>query len=991
MSIIRVVEKESVKPFQVVLVCLVLGSLAGSFLLTSGPHGTMEGARDWHEESLLRAVIHVLNLAYTQTTSRAIEIKWLVFAVGAGLAAVVSGVAMLSKPTVETAGADDTIVGEDSSNKSVSMAKRQIPPLAAAQIMMICYALWSFASASWSHAPDMAIGGSVLLAIGVLWALVIGRGLSSRPAIAVSHGLLAICTIAASMAIAYHDIRNPTQRVGYPIGNPLFLAACLLPGLLGGVHMVWTHCRHDVCSGIVRRIVTVVAAVVSIMVIVFAIKLTGSRSAVVAAIFGFVALYFFESAKRGKIIAVVVATIMIAFGVRFIQSAMFTPSDTGRDATLRTRVYAWSYAQELIQEKMFLGHGQGGYTLLADRFAREDVLADAMALEARIAHAHNEWIETWVDLGIIGLAFIASSLVLTLMAGVRAVRHVDSKLKRGTLISLLAILVALAVEECADNALRVAGLPIVFYTVIGLIWAMSRNNQSRQDDGGFRGRLPRSIAGVTSIVLGLACMGAGIVDFQASRDLFEIESALSRKDHGRAEALASTAARGRLGPQRRIEALERKCATQFQIARNAQVAFADRLQQLTRNPDDPSIRALVDRDRQKCLSYLEKSGVTLSELLEKSPEFFSTGWRGYQLHLAMVYLAETIGDTDTARKNRDAAAQWLRSDLVRRPFDPMIAVNFVDVASDKLTADEMVTILARPLRYNAIPDVYGQYLASASANSAWIQQLSAIGESVAGVINLNDTDQPWAPEKLRILADVYMINGNPALAAQLAMRATKQYESIPSVGLIGPGASLAESADYQYLADPHTAESSLTLADAAAGMLPNSTPGRQLKRAYAGRAIVYCLAAGREDEAIARMKNLSPNRSDAAIKEDLASAYAAMTRNAMRQSSGKPLPMFETWITRATVLSPEYHVVWWVNAQVQFALGKIDHVVESLQRAVRFGGDRDAILEFAVAVREQHPDHVALTRFILNLQGPSETNPSDQKPGVEQDPTTPVP
>lgn len=991
MNIIRVAEKESVKPLQVVLACLVLAGLAGSFLLTTGPHGTMEGARDWHEESLLRAVVHVLNLAYTQTTSRAVEIKWLVFVVAAGLASVAMGVAMLTKSKIESVAESDTVVGETSSGESISIAKRQIPPLAAAQVMLVLFALWSFASALWSHAPGVAIGGSILLAICVLWALVIGRGLPSRPAIMVTYGLFAVCTIAALLAIVYFDVRNPNQRVGYPIGNPLFLAACLLPGFLGGVHLVWTGCRHDICKGIVKRFVIVALAIGSVAAIYYAIKLTGSRSAIVAGVFGLVALFFFESAKREKLIAVVVVVVITVFGIRYIQTTMFTPSDTGRDASLRTRIYSWSYAQDLIQESIIIGHGQGGYTMLADQLVRNDVLADAIPLDARIAHAHNEWLEVWADLGIIGFALIASSLVLTLMAGVRTVGRIESSLTRGTLITLMAVLVALVVEECADNALRVAGLPIVFYTVIGLIWAFAREVEPQQDPSARRTKLMRPFAGVALLMFGFASIGAGIVDFQAARDFFEVETALFQKEYDRAESLASYAARNRLSPQRRLEAVERQCATHLQIARDYQSAYTARLSQLAQNPVDQNLKQLLERDRRNSLTHLEKASDALTELVEKSPEFFSAGWRGYQIYTTMLYLAETANDTEAASRYRLAAAQSLNSDLVRRPFEPMIALSYVDIAADQLTVDEAITILARPLRYNSIPVEYGQYLAAISPDPAWAEQISAIGESVAGVSDLNDTDQPWAAEKLRILADIYVINGKPALSVQLASRAVEQYESIDNVGLVGPGACLAELADYQFFVDPANAETSLKQVDEAISMLPNSTPGRQLKRALAGRAVVYCLAAGQEGRAVARMKDLAPDRPEAAIKSDLTSAYTVMTRNALQHSGGTPSPKLETWMTRALVLSPESHIAWWVNAQLQFAFGRVDNVVESLQKAVLFGGDVPAVLNFAQAVRDKHPDHGPLNALIEALQQSSTVTPSQPRESVNPPQTTPAP
>ncbi len=980
-SIIRVAESERVRPLHVAVACVAVAALVGSFLLTTGPHGTMEGAKDWHEESALRAIVHVLNLGYGQTTSRAIEIKWLVFALATGIVSVAIGVALLSKPKVETTATGDTVVGDEAPDNATSLTKRQIPPLAAAQVALVLYAVWSFASALWSHAPDMAVGGSVLLAIGVVWAVALGRVLETRTALAVAFGLILVGAVASLLAIAYHDIRNPVQRVGYPIGNPLFLAACLLPTLIGGVHLVWTFCRHDVTRTTVGRFGMAIAAVVVVIIVLYALRYTGSRSAIAAALFGFISLCFFECSRRGRIITIIVAACVAILGIRYMQTAMTTPSDTGRDATLRTRLYAWSYAQDLISERIILGHGQGGYTLLADPLARDDVLADPLPLQTRLAHAHNEWLEVWADLGIVGLALVLSAMGLTLIAGYRALPNMDNKLKRGMLITLMAVLIALIVEECADNALRVAGLPIVFYTVIGLIWALARESGTDEVHRVVPLGMPRPVAGLIAIIVGIAVAGAGVVDFQAARDQFEIETALLQKDGARVERMAVRATSGRLSPQRRLEAIERRCAAELQMAQDHQAAYAARLPMLAERPDDPALLQAIDRDRKACVRYIERAGESLTMLSEKSPEFFASGWRGYQVHMTTVYLARDFGNEEIAEQNRVAAFQWLERDIQRRPFEPFVAVNYVSIATDRLSVPEIVTYLARPLRYHPLPAEYTSFLATIGGDPLWQQQIPQIADDAAGVENLEDAEQPWAAETLRLIADLYMISRRPALAAQLAEKAVEQYRSINTVGLIGSGAAMAELADYQYFANPANAAESLKLADRAIQQLPNSTPGRRLKRAIESRAVAFALAAGDEADAKTRMKVVAPDRREENADADVAAAYASMTRNLLRQSPDNASPLLDRWMERAIELTPDSALVRWVHAQLRFARDDLDGMIASLRKSLQLGGSREDIANLAREVSIAHPEHEALAAFVMELIGQTpESAPASEEP-----------
>ena len=107
MAVIRVVDPDAVRPVHAVMLCLLAVTLAGSCLLTSGPQATLEGAKDWQEESPLRAIVHVLNLNYTQTTAQGVAVKSLVLGLGAALAALVCGAGAV----VRSRGGDEVTVG----------------------------------------------------------------------------------------------------------------------------------------------------------------------------------------------------------------------------------------------------------------------------------------------------------------------------------------------------------------------------------------------------------------------------------------------------------------------------------------------------------------------------------------------------------------------------------------------------------------------------------------------------------------------------------------------------------------------------------------------------------------------------------------------------------------------------------------------------------------------------------------------------------------
>ena len=84
MKIVRISDPDQIKPLHVAMVLLVAVTLAGSCLLTSGAHREIlhDGQVEWGPDSPLRALVSVLNLQFTQTTSKGVEIKSLVFGLG---------------------------------------------------------------------------------------------------------------------------------------------------------------------------------------------------------------------------------------------------------------------------------------------------------------------------------------------------------------------------------------------------------------------------------------------------------------------------------------------------------------------------------------------------------------------------------------------------------------------------------------------------------------------------------------------------------------------------------------------------------------------------------------------------------------------------------------------------------------------------------------------------------------------------------------------
>jgi O-antigen ligase len=345
-------------------------------------------------------------LDYQFPTVHAGDVKMFVLAVGAGLAVIAFGIGLASQPLVaegdstgEAAHGGDGMGGTGSAWRSGS---RHVAPLLASQVLVGLLLLWSFASARWSAAPILALGAGFLLLIQYVWSFVLGYGLRARGAAIATRLIWVVSGVTAAIAIWYYMGRNPNLRAKFPFGNPSFLAASLIPGLL----LALAGLAGYVAAGrelLTRRgILGALGCLVVFILSAWAFYLSHSRGATLGLAVGAVAGVFFAVRGRWKLAPCLLAIVFVGMAASHFLAIGGQASGDGRGATIRFRLYAWDYAWRMFTERPLAGHGQGGFVLKGDSYAAEDVLDDPEIFSARISHAHNEWLETLADLGAVG-------------------------------------------------------------------------------------------------------------------------------------------------------------------------------------------------------------------------------------------------------------------------------------------------------------------------------------------------------------------------------------------------------------------------------------------------------------------------------------------------------------------------------------------------------------------------------------------------------------
>jgi len=996
------------------MVCIVGAALAGVSLLLSAAESPVpvDGAVDWRTESPLRAVVQLLCLNYEFPTPHQDAVKQYVLGVGAGLAALTIGIAILLRRPRAVAGLPDVVTAPTGASPGGPSARAlHVPPLAAAQVLLMLYLLWSFASTRWSAAPDLALGGSAILTIQFLWAVGIGNGLNRRAALIASRLVVLVTGLTAVVAIWYFYGRNPTLRAKFPFGNPTFLAAALIPGIVLAAATLCNRTGQALRAHGIGPLALALPASAAGALATWALLLTGARGAMLAGGVGIAALGFFALRGRARLVPVALIVLTLVSAGSYFTSRSESPSAHGRGATIRFRNYAWRYAWDMFKEKPLTGYGQGGFVLAGDARAVNDVLNDPPVFEARIAHAHNEWLEVMADLGLVGIALMLAALGLTFHTGMTALESALPYDQRWALAGSLAALLALGVEECFGVGLRAGGAPALFFTLVGLIWAFAAGRPNSLIVSVSASPARRWAGTALALAIALAILAVSHNDFAAARLAYRARQALRSESFEEAVRLAG-AVGVRLNPQRAMEDLLLRSDVHVAAAAMYRRRAVDRETRARQGGfPDAQLRAVARQDRELSDSFCAEASRILKELVARSPGYFRHGHVEYELNLIRA-------DNAAARDAREERDQYIKNaaaaserELLRRPFDVAVALEFLSVVGAEVEPSRKIEVLARPLRHQRLAGPQVELLAHMTEEPQFSQEFRRIvREARDELLSSHERAAPgerpesWAPEKLRLAATLRFRRGDYSGARTLMEIACAEYDVLAAAAPIGAAGSYAELAHCRFYANPNRPEDALESAARAVELAPESLGGRDLRQSVKFRMVDYYLAAGHEDEARSLLGESASSAADPrTLDRELGRRYRSLCEgllgrrvaSVLRKPPTDLLSKLQCWVRRAIELDPDDPVSHFIAADLAFHNGDCDAAAQHLRAALAGAIDVEVVRQFLHAAIEQGPECKSLEELSTSLTTPrpdSQTQhdlQTDEKPPL--DPEIPQP
>jgi len=298
------------------------------------------------------------------------------------------------------------------------------------------------------------------------------------------------------------------QRLGYPLldwvpqhytrvmssyGNPNFFGTHLvavIPLLL--VVSMGSHGR--------RRLFSALALLLALACLLF----SETRSAWIGFAFSLVFLTFLIR-KTGivrlglKIMLPLLAVVVVIFLLLLLSQDVIVERISqlwDPQGSVFIRIHTWEAAFSMIKASPVFGSGLGTFQIVFPGFRYPGFESDIPY--GNLLHAHNEYLEIWAEMGILGLA-----LFLWLMIGFFRYAIKNFRGGRGGLIALGLIsgIAGVLVDSLFSSSLRWTGPAFTFWLLFGLAVATTGSEEASPKG---RGRKPRGAlahAAVISVVL----------------------------------------------------------------------------------------------------------------------------------------------------------------------------------------------------------------------------------------------------------------------------------------------------------------------------------------------------------------------------------------------------------------------------------------------------------------------------------------------------------
>jgi O-antigen ligase/Tfp pilus assembly protein PilF len=160
-------------------------------------------------------------------------------------------------------------------------------------------------------------------------------------------------------------------------------------------------------------------------------------------------------------------------------------SQLTKDTSLKRREAIWGFTALMIKDHSILGSGLGTfkYNSLSYQAKFFDQGENRRLYPYGIADkVHNEYLQLWVELGIIGLGIFLWLIITYFNYGIKLLKRLKDEYKQGIVIGLMGGVVAVLIDAIFGFPLHLPATLVLFWLFIGLIVSLNHSeNHSGQE------------------------------------------------------------------------------------------------------------------------------------------------------------------------------------------------------------------------------------------------------------------------------------------------------------------------------------------------------------------------------------------------------------------------------------------------------------------------------------------------------------------------------
>jgi len=203
------------------------------------------------------------------------------------------------------------------------------------------------------------------------------------------------------------------------------------------------------------------------IVLALGLLLSGSRGGILslgAAMLGVSIIFFFKRGYR-KYSALTIVFCLLAFSYGLHTGIEKTLARFGDVLSLEQRLYTTQTVFPMVADYPLVGVGLGNFKYVYPRYVTENNLA------AVGGHAHNDWVEAFAELGVVGGGLVFAALLVYLLKMVRVWRGRRDLYALGIGTGAMAGLLSLAFHSYFDFNMHIPANPLTLAAVLAVGYA----------------------------------------------------------------------------------------------------------------------------------------------------------------------------------------------------------------------------------------------------------------------------------------------------------------------------------------------------------------------------------------------------------------------------------------------------------------------------------------------------------------------------------------